>query len=184
MSHDRRSNYFENALDADIRSLLIATGMVLIPNLKTSGGVMKARFTIFSVVVVLVFALGTITVAQEKPYTLGSVWSLTFVKTVGIGGPEYVKNLAANWKKVQDEAINQGLVLSYKVLWGEAANEDDWDMLLMVEYKNYAAFDTPEETWDNIVKQVIGENRSRRKAPACVKNCGKYSEAGICARLY
>lgn len=127
---------------------------------------MKARLTILSVVVVLLFGLGATTVAQEKPYTLGSVWSLTFVKTIGIGGPDYVKNLAANWKKVQDEAINQGLVLSYKVLWGEAANKDDWDMLLMVEYKNYAAYDTPDETWDNIVEKVIGDEPQQKEGNA------------------
>lgn len=127
---------------------------------------MKARLTVLSVVVVLLFGLGATTVAQEKPYTLGSVWSLTFVKTLGIGGPDYVKNLAANWKKVQDEAINQGLVLSYKVLWGEAANKDDWDMLLMVEYKNYAAYDTPDETWDSIVEKVIGDEPQQKEGAA------------------
>jgi len=120
--------------------------------------------TAISIVVTLIM-LGFITesYAQESPYTPGSVWSLTFVKTKASGGMDYVKNLAANWKKVQDEAIKQGLVLSYKVLWGDAANRDDWDMLLMVEYKNFAAFDVPEETWDNIMKKVVGDETKQKE---------------------
>jgi hypothetical protein len=127
---------------------------------------MKTRYAILGVVVMLLIGFGATTVAQEKPYTLGSVWSLTFIKTIGMGGEDYVKNLAANWKKVQDEAIAQGLVLSYKVLWGEAANKDDWDMLLMVEYKNYAVFDTPDETWDSIVQKVIGDAPQQKEGAA------------------
>lgn len=124
---------------------------------------MKARIATFIIVIALLLGFGAGTLAQDRPYNLGSVWSLTFVKTRDNGGEAYVKNLAANWKKVQDEAIKQGLVKSYKVLWGNSVDRDDWDMLLMVEYKNYAVFDLPDETWDAIVQKVIGDESTQKQ---------------------
>ncbi|HBC46349.1 MAG TPA: hypothetical protein DCZ43_04825 [candidate division Zixibacteria bacterium] len=122
---------------------------------------MKIRCTLLAVALLFCFAAATF--AEDMPYTPGSVWNLTFVKTKGAGGDDYIKNLAQNWKKVQDEAIKQGLVISYKVLTGDAANRDDWDMLLMVEFKNYAVMDTPEQKWEEIMTKVIGNDTSQKQ---------------------
>jgi len=46
---------------------------------------------------------------------------------------------------------------------GESLNRDDWDILLMVEYKNFAAFDIPEAKWDELMKKVIGDESKQKQ---------------------
>jgi hypothetical protein len=86
--------------------------------------------------------------AQEKDlYEDGTVWSLTFVRTAANKGDDYLKGLADTWVANMDEAKKEGLIVSYKILQGNAANEDDFDLILMIENKNLAALD-PDESRD------------------------------------
>lgn len=70
---------------------------------------------------------------------------------------EYLNGLKSNWKAIHDEAVAQGLILSYKILDGAAANPDDFDIMLMVESKNMASLEGNEEKWDAIRKKIMGE---------------------------
>jgi hypothetical protein len=80
--------------------------------------------------------------AQNPPvYTEGSVWNLTFVKLKANMGDDYLKGLAKTWKASMDELVKQKLIKSYKILLGEAANPEDFDLLLMTEVENYASYD-------------------------------------------
>jgi hypothetical protein len=56
-------------------------------------------------------------------------------------GDEYYNDLRASLKRQLDEAKRQGLILSYKVISPDATNPSDWNLLLVVEYKNMAALD-------------------------------------------
>lgn len=98
------------------------------------------------------------------PYTEGSVWQITMVKTKAGMGDDYIKNLAKNYKAVMEEEKKQNLVLSYKVLLGSAATADDYDMLLMVEYKNMAALDGLRDKVDPITQKIAGNEEQRRDA--------------------
>jgi hypothetical protein len=122
---------------------------------------MKSTITI--VLMVLVLALGGKTFAQEKLYKDGSVWNLSFIKSTTGMGVDYLNNLKTTWKAVHDEARSQGLILSYKILDGSKANPDDWDILLLVEYKNLAAMEGTDDKWDAIYKKVIGDENATRK---------------------
>jgi hypothetical protein len=75
---------------------------------------------------------------------------------------DYLNNLRANWKRTGDEAKRQGLVLSYKVISTPAANRDDWDLLLMVEFKNMAALDGLRQKYEPIMAKIIGPQTERR----------------------
>ena len=116
---------------------------------------MKTKLKI--VLLTAMFAAGiTLTNAQTKDYKGGNVWQVSFIKTKPNMTVEYVNSLKANWKKSHDEAVKQGLILSYKILNGTAANPDDWDVMLMVEYKNLAAMEGNDEKWEAITKNTIG----------------------------
>lgn len=78
---------------------------------------------------------------QAKLYTEGSVWSLTFIKLKPGMFDAYMQDAVVGRAREMAEAKKQGLVLSYKVLSGTSANREDWDILFMEEYKNWAAFD-------------------------------------------
>ena len=94
--------------------------------------------------------------AQDHPYDEGSVWQVTYVKTAPGHFEDYLRDLAAGWKRVNDAAIQAGHVRSYKILAAPAANPDDWDLMLLVEVPNMAALDDGFAKFDPIVTEVFG----------------------------
>jgi hypothetical protein len=100
--------------------------------------------------------------SSAAPYSEGSVWSLSFIRVKPGMDDDYLNNLRANWKRINDEAKRQGLVLSYKVISAPAANREDWDLLLMVEFKNMAALDGLRERLDPIQGRIVGQASEQR----------------------
>ena len=94
--------------------------------------------------------------AQELPYETGSVWDLSFIKTKDGKDLDYLKDLSKNWKAIMEEAKKEGLILSYKIISATAVNRDDWDLLLMTEFKNYAVFDGMDEKFYALAAKVMG----------------------------
>jgi len=93
---------------------------------------------------------------SDAPYTEGPVWTITMVKTKPGMGDEYLKGLAKTFKGSLEEAKKQNLILDYKILLGTAATPQDFDILLMVESKNMAAFDNAREKFDPIARKIVG----------------------------
>jgi len=77
-------------------------------------------------------------------------------------GDDYLKGLAKTFKGTLDEAKKQNLILDYKILLGDAANAHDFNILLMVESKNMAAFDNAREKFDPIARKVTGSLDQQR----------------------
>jgi hypothetical protein len=101
--------------------------------------------------------------AQGLPYTEGSIWSITMIRTTAGFGDDYLRSLATTWKRVTDDAKKQGLVLSYKILSANPAGPDDWDLLLMVEFKNWAALDGIDEKFEVIQQKALGGQDAQRQ---------------------
>jgi hypothetical protein len=102
-------------------------------------------------------------VAQTRPYTEGSVWFLTMIRTTAGFEDDYLRSLASTWKRVSDEGKKEGVIVSYKILSGNAVGPDDWDLLLMVELKNWAAFDGIRDKFEAIQKRIIGGDEAQRQ---------------------
>jgi hypothetical protein len=75
---------------------------------------------------------------------------------------DYLKGLAKTFKGTLEEAKKQNLVMDYKILLGDAANSQDFDILLMVEQPNMAALDNSREKFDPIAKKVEGSVEQQR----------------------
>lgn len=118
---------------------------------------------ILSVIVMLMIAFSTNSFAQERSYQNGSAWTVGFVQVKNGMNRDYLNSLKTTWKAMQDEGVKQGLILSYKILEGNASNPEDWQMMLMVEYKNLAAMEGNEAKWDAIQKQVVGNEEDQKK---------------------
>jgi len=93
---------------------------------------------------------------SDAPYTEGPVWNITMVKAKSGMADEYLKGLAKTLKLSLEEAKKQNLVLDYKVLLGNAATPQDFDILIMVESKNMAALDNGREKFDPIARKIVG----------------------------
>jgi hypothetical protein len=94
--------------------------------------------------------------ALGLPYKEGSVWSLVFIRTEAGMTSEYLETVAKGWKILVEEMKNEGLILSYKVFLGSATNKNDWDVMLLIEYKNMAVLDGLEEKIQKIADKVLG----------------------------
>jgi hypothetical protein len=100
---------------------------------------------------------------SDAPYNEGSVWNITLVKTKYGMSDDYIKGLARTFKGTLDEAKKQNLIISYKILLGDASDPHDFDMLLMVESKNMAALDNAREKFDPIARKVEGSVDEQRQ---------------------
>ena len=111
---------------------------------------------------------------EEDLYEDGSVWTLTFIRTAPNQEDNYLNDLAKTWAASMEEAKAEGLILDYKILDGNAANDDDFNLILMMEFKNFATFDPDKDRaakWDAINKKV--REKMGDKFDAVVKNYDK-----------
>jgi len=105
-------------------------------------------------VVLMLFAQATL--AQDKPYKEGSIWAVTFVKVKPGMFDTYIKDLSANRRPLMEQAKKEGLILQEKMLAGESAGREDFDLILMVEYKNWAAFDGLNDRFRTLAQKIVG----------------------------
>jgi hypothetical protein len=118
----------------------------------------KIRFSLALVTPVLAFAIILLSSpnvqAQDTDlYDYGTVWNITFVKIHANMDHNYYKGLSKTWNAAMSEMVKEGILKSYKILTGEAANEDDFNLLLMYELENFAAMD-PDEERDAKVEEI------------------------------
>jgi len=71
-------------------------------------------------------------------------------------GDEYLKSLNKTLKLSLEEGKKQNLIVDYKILLGNAATPQDFDILVMVESKNMAALDNGREKFDPIARKIVG----------------------------
>ena len=121
----------------------------------------RSLILIISIAVPIAFA-GLSRAQSDAPYTEGPVWTITMVKAKYGMTDEYLKGLAKTFKGGLDEAKKEDLIMDYKILLGDAATPHDFDILLMVESKNMAAFDNAREKFDPIARKIEGTPDQQR----------------------
>jgi L-rhamnose mutarotase len=124
---------------------------------------MKRLITLAACAALAVIGAGLVRAQSDAPYTEGPVWGITMVKTKPGMSDDYLKTLAKIYKSTNDEMKKQGLIMDYKVFLGNDSNPQDFDILLMVEYKNMAAFDGLREKADPIADKILGNEDAQRQ---------------------
>jgi hypothetical protein len=108
----------------------------------------------------LVFAF-SVYAQVTRPYRNGSVWSLALIRMKPGMETAYLNYVATDWKKVQESAKKEGLILSYRVLTTEGHGPTDWNILLMTEYKDLATLEANEEKGDAFFQKVVGDDKKQ-----------------------
>jgi len=93
-----------------------------------------------------------------RPFHAGPVWIITFVHTKPGLSLKYMEFLAAEWKKEQDALRKAGLILDYKVIGTESHSPNDWDLMLMTEYKDLATLEANEDKMEAVAMQALDLN--------------------------
>lgn len=116
------------------------------------------RFLVGSIVAILM-ALSVVVFAQvSRPYRNGSAWNIAFIRMKPGMDTAYLNYIATDWKKSQEAAKKEGLILSYKVLTTEAHGAGDFNILLMTEYKDLATMEANEAKADNLAQVIVGND--------------------------
>jgi hypothetical protein len=126
---------------------------------------MKTRSFVIAGLFISVVCSGQTNVTGDKgssaPYNDGPVWTLTMIKTKTGLADEYLKQITGTVKPVYDEEKKQKIILDYKILNGEASSPQDFNIVILVEYPNWAAFDHLRDRMDPIVEKVMGTEDQR-----------------------
>jgi len=155
----RKESLFRINLNKTTIRLFVKLNNSIFSNLNPK--TMKTKILLLVAVFAITFS--AVSFAQERQYQSGSEWTVSFVQIKNGMSRDYLNSLKTTWKAVQDEGIKQGLILSYKVLEGNASNPDDWQIMLMVEYKNLASMEGNEAKWDAIQMKVVGNEEDQKK---------------------
>lgn len=123
---------------------------------------MKQRRVLIGSLVVLLLATSVVVLAQvNRPYRNGSVWNVAFIRMKPGMETAYLNYIATDWKKNQEGSKKEGLILSYKVLTTEAHGGNDFNIMLMTEYKDLATMEANEAKADNLAQQIVGNDQKQ-----------------------
>lgn len=106
----------------------------------------------------------TATFANGTHYNDGPVVNVAFIRTADGHFDDYMQWLATTWKKQEEAAKKAGLILSYRVLIAEPHNPNDPDVILTIEYKNWAALDGLGAKLDSVSAQIEGSIEKANQA--------------------
>jgi hypothetical protein len=111
-------------------------------------------------------SLATVAYADGRDFNDGPVQNVTFIRTVDGHFDDYMHWLATAYKKQQEAAKAAGLITRYEVLVGQPHNAQDADIILITEYKNWAALDHLGSKFDQISAKVEGSVDAANKSAA------------------
>jgi len=114
-------------------------------------------------------ALTTLTApawADGRYWTDGPVVNSSYIRTIDGHFDDYMRFLSTTFKQSQEAAKKAGLILSYRVLITEPHGPQEPDIILVTEFKDWAALDHLGGKLDAIATQVEGSLDKSNQAVA------------------
>ncbi len=125
---------------------------------------MKRNGILIGSLTALVLTLSVVVLAQvNRPYRNGTVWSIGFIRMKPGVETAYLNYVAGEWKREQEALKKDGQIVSYKVLTTEAHGSNDFNIMLMTEYKDLATYERDLEKADNLLQTVVGNDDKQRQ---------------------
>ncbi len=121
----------------------------------------KKRILFAALVLSLALLCVSVYAQMARPYHNGSVWTLGFIRIKSGMDSAYMNYLATEWKKTQEAAKKEGLILSYKILVTEGHTPGDWNMILMTEVKDLATLEANEKKLDALEQRLVGDDQKQ-----------------------
>lgn len=122
----------------------------------------------------VVLAFTTRPAQAQEHYTLGPVSRIILVSIQPGKGSEFWTDLRQRVRPLYDEYKRQGLIQDYSLgLKTTADGPEDWDVAIVLTFKNWAALDTFATKGDSVSKSYYGSYSKRSEAGA------KRSEYGV-----
>jgi len=106
----------------------------------------------------------TVALADGKDYNDGPVINVASIRTAEGHFDDYMHWLATTYKKQEEAAKKAGLITNWEVILIEPRGPNDPDVLLVTEYKNWAALDGLGSKFDKISTEVEGSTEAAAKS--------------------
>jgi hypothetical protein len=99
----------------------------------------------------------------NRPYHNATVWNISYIRIKPGMDTAYMNYLAGSWKAEQEAQKKDGNILSYKVMSVEGHTPNEFNLMLMTEYKNLATMEANEDKADAVTQKVIGNDETQMK---------------------
>jgi len=86
----------------------------------------------------------------------GSVWAIGYAETKPGKFNDYMSDLNNVWRVFTEREMEDGDILSYHVLQVPVPRDGEPDVIFLIEYKNWAAFDKGTEYFENLSEEIMG----------------------------
>lgn len=103
-------------------------------------------------------------ISADRVYDNGSVWNISFVHTKPGKYDDYLADLNNVWRVYLEAQMKDGDVLSYKIMNVAARRKNESNLVLMVEFKNWATFDRSNEYYDKLTEKIQGSVQKSTQA--------------------
>jgi hypothetical protein len=110
--------------------------------------------------------LSTAALADGQHWNDGPVVNAAYIRTVDGHFDDYMAWLATTWKKQQEASKKAGLITAYRVMVVEARGPTDPDVILITEFKNWAALDNLGTKFDAVTAQIEGSVEKANQSQA------------------
>jgi hypothetical protein len=121
----------------------------------------KQRILFGALVLSLALLCVSVYAQVTRPFHNGSVWTLAFIRIKPGMDSAYLNYVANDWKRIQEAAKKEGLILSYKVLVTEGHTAGDWNLILMTEVKDLATLEANEKKADALGQRLVGDDQKQ-----------------------
>lgn len=122
---------------------------------------MKTQRLLAACLIVCTFLLCLSVFAQMRPFRNGPVWTIAFIRMKPGMETAYLNYIASEWKKEQEALKAEGITLSYKVLATEGHGSQDFNLMLLTEYKDLATMEANEKKTDALAQKVVGNDEKQ-----------------------
>jgi hypothetical protein len=144
---------------------------------------MKSLIRVALAATVLSLSAGAFGTAQaqtaERVYDNGPVWVISYIQTKPGMFDDYMAYISTKWRDQNDLNKKAGAILDYKVLSVDQPRDGEADVILMIQYKNMAAFDRPlaesEATEAKVFGSVVKSNQAFADRGKMRDNKGSFS---------
>jgi hypothetical protein len=96
----------------------------------------------------------------DRNWRDGNVVHMTFIRTRTGQDLGYLEAIADVWKKQQEALKGEGIIAGYRILQGNAASEDDFNIILVTEYKDFRAMEENADKQTVILQKIAGDHQS------------------------
>jgi len=122
---------------------------------------MKNMIRVIAVLAFAAMLLPTFSLAQAvpvRPFHDGPVWDIAFIKAKPGVGLKYMEYLATEWKTEQEALKKAGLTLNYMVIETESHGPDDFNLMLMTEFKDLATLEADQDKREAVANKALNSN--------------------------